>query len=73
MKIAALCDHHCGVSTSHLELTDLHFTFRRGKKNPFTIKDKYSSAALYWNRKVEKQKMYGLRFSDTYAGLIGET
>jgi hypothetical protein len=46
-----------------------------GKKN--LHKDIYSLAAHYWNRKVEKQKTenarYELRFTCTYAGLIGET
>lgn len=32
IKITAFCDHQRGVSTSHLELADLHFTFRRKKK-----------------------------------------
>jgi hypothetical protein len=77
MKIKTLCVHHCGVSTSHLELTDLHFIFRRPKKKTCTIKDKHSLAAHYWNRKVEKQKtenaMYELRFTATYAGMMGET
>ena len=45
-KITTLCDQHCSVSRSHLELTDLHFTFRRGKKKEAQRQISFSSTLL---------------------------